>query len=111
MDEHLALLSLDWQVEHEMLVDGIVIEEIVRVVLVRPDGFARVRPPSEERARPFVVAGAKLRIPGTRVRSAVEDQIQLGIVRNPAPRTGAADLPHVWRPRRDAEIFSAIRLV
>ena len=80
MNKYLACLTLDRQIEHEVLVDAVVIEKIVRVVLIRPHRFAGFRASREDGARPLVVAGPEARIPGAGIRRAVEDEVELGVV-------------------------------
>src|SRR3954468_24296727 len=65
----------------------------------------------EDRRRPLVVTGTYFGIPGARIGGAVVDEIELGIVCDPAPGAAAADLPLIRGPRRDPEILALIHLV
>src|SRR5204863_3856232 len=50
----------------------------------------------------------QVRVPRTGIRRTVIHEIEGGIVRDPSPRAGAADLPHVGWPRRHTEVGAAI---
>src|SRR5213075_175494 len=89
-------------------VDTVVVVQIVRSELIKPARLARVRIARENPAGPLVVAGALIGIPRTGISSAVEDQIQLGVVRDPAPGGAATDLPRISGPARHAEILALI---
>src|SRR6185369_10317662 len=56
--------------------------------------------------RPLVVARTLLRVPGRGVARTVIDEIQTGIVGQPAPCAAAADLPLVTLPGLDARILA-----
>ncbi len=66
--------------------------------LVDPLGHAGVEVTREDRHRPAIVARALLRIPRRGVAAAVVEQVGFGIVRVPAPRGAAADLPLLALP-------------
>ena len=84
---------------------------VVRRKLIRPDRLARLRTAREQRRAPLVVAGANLGVPRPRIRRAVVNEVELRVVRDPAPHAGAADLPLIARPARYAEVFAAIESV
>src|ERR1019366_1879083 len=56
--------------------------------------------------RPLVIAWPLLRIPGRRVARPVIDEVQLGIIGNPAPRGAAADLPLIALPSGEARLLA-----
>src|SRR6185503_15547503 len=60
------------------------------------------------RRRPFVVTRSLGDVPWARVRRAVVDEIELGVVREPSPRRATADLPRFPGPAGDAEVRTAI---
>src|SRR6185436_16665109 len=55
---------------------------------------------------PLVVAGPLARIPGRRIARAVIEQVQLRIVRDPAPGAPAADLPLIALPSLYARVLA-----
>src|SRR5206468_1132248 len=61
--------------------------------------------------RELVVAFALLRIPRPRIRRAVIDEIEVGVVGQEPPGRAAADLPCLGRPRRHAEILALVLAV
>ena len=108
VDQNLACLSFDREVEQNILVDRIVVVEIVRAKLIKPDRLPGIGIARENPGREFVVAGPSFRIPRTRVRRPVINQVQLWIVRDPSPNTRATDLPGIRRPTLHAKILPAI---
>ena len=108
---HLSRLAADRQIDDDVFVDLVVVIKIVRVRLVEPDRFTRVGPSGKNSGRPFVVARPELRIPDAGISRAVKDQVRFRIVRHPAPRRAAANLPLVGRPSADAEVLSFFRIV
>ena len=105
---HLARAAADRKVREHRLVDAVVIPEVVRRHLIEPDRFAGIGVAREDAGGPLVVARTLLVIPRTRVRCSVVDEIQLRVVRDPAPHRAAAVAPGVGRPRVDAEIPAAV---
>jgi hypothetical protein len=85
-----------------------VIEEVVRVPLIEPDGLAGIRAPREHAGGPLVVAGSELSVPGARVAGARIDEIELGVIRQEPPHRSSADLPLVRRPARHAQVRASI---
>ena len=79
---------------------------VVRIDLIRPDRLAGRGPARKERGRPFVIAGPLVGVPGARIGCAVIDQVEFGIVGDPAPAGSSADLPLLalpgFRPDRSA---------
>ena len=76
--------------------------------MIKPDRLPGVGVARENPGREFVVAGPSFRIPRTRVRRPVINQVQLWIVRDPSPNTRATDFPRIRGPTLHAEILSAI---
>ena len=72
--------------------------------LVDPAGHAGVGVAREDGHRPLVVAGPLRRVPGAGVAGAVVDQVQVGIVGEPAPGGAAAEPPLVALPGRDGAV-------
>src|SRR5205823_5355763 len=106
MDQNLALLAVELKVDEHVLVDLVVIEQIVRVELIGPFGVTRVGVTSEDRRAPEIVAAALVRVPGAWIGSTVVDQVEIGIVRDPAPNRAAPNLPAVGRPALHAEVLA-----
>ena len=79
--------------------------------LVGPLHFAVVRVAGEDGHRPLVVARTLVGVPRAGVTRAVVEQVQLGIVRIPAPGGAAAPLPLVALPGRDAEVLALVRRI
>src|SRR4051794_2419298 len=69
------------------------VPKAVRAVLIEPAGLAGVRIARENPLGPAVVAQPLLVVPGGGVRSALEDQVEVWIIRQPAPDRAATDLP------------------
>src|SRR5687768_9026128 len=65
--------------EQNALVDGVVVEQVVRAELIEPASGTGVRITREHPRRPLVVAGTLFRIPGSRVSGAVVDEVELRI--------------------------------
>jgi hypothetical protein len=106
MDQHLTRGAVDLQIDKYVFVDFIMIEEVVRVDLIGPFGAPGIRVAREDRGGPEVIAAALIGIPGAWVSRAVVDQVQLGVIGDPAPYRTAADLPAIGRPACDAEVLS-----
>src|SRR5207249_11249630 len=70
---------------------AVVIKFVMRIPLVKPARLAGVGIAREHTACPFVVARTQLRIPRSRIRRAVEDQVLFRIVCDPSPDCAAAD--------------------
>ena len=85
MNDHLSWLPIDCQIEQYVLVNGVVIELIVRAKLVIPHGLSCIRVACENSIRPFIIAGPLIGIPNAGVASAVKDQIRVSVVRNESP--------------------------
>src|SRR5436190_23336984 len=86
------------------MVDGVRVEQIVRTRLVEPAGLAGADVAGEDSGGPQIVAGPLVGIPGSRIAGAVEDQMGLRIVADPAPRIAAADPPAFRLPGGDSEV-------
>ncbi len=61
--QYLSRLAVDVQVEKDVFIHSVVIVQIVRIHLVRPDRFACFRAACEQRRGPLVIARTLLRIP------------------------------------------------
>ncbi|MGY2937866.1 hypothetical protein ACVWZ6_007468 [Bradyrhizobium sp. GM6.1] len=106
VDQHLARLSIQFEIDEHILVDLVVVEQVVRVDLVSPFGAAGVGVAGKDCGAPEIVAAALVGVPWARIGCAVVDQIEFGIVGDPSPHRAAADLPAVGRPRLHAEILA-----
>src|SRR5688500_4223412 len=84
------------------------VEQIVRVPLVVPLRLAIVRVARKRTRCPLVVTGALLRIPRTGIGGSVVNEVERGIIGDPAPRRPSADFPGFRRPGSDAEILSFV---
>ena len=71
MDQDLAILSVDVEVDQHVFIDLVMIEQIVRIDLISPFGGAGIGVASEDCRRPQIVAWPLVRIPGARVCGAV----------------------------------------
>src|SRR4051794_29778586 len=91
MYQHLARLSLPGHVQQDALVDCGMVPESMRRVLVEPARLAVIGAPRKDALGPEVLTRALLVVPRTRVGRAVVQQVELGIVGNPAPHGAAAD--------------------
>src|SRR5204863_4121274 len=96
------------EIHQHVLVDAAIIEEAVRVPLIRPDRFSRSGISREDGRRPLVVPGPLARVPRRRAGRAVVDEVQDRVVGDPTPDGSAADSPGLGRPARDPKILTAI---
>src|SRR4029450_5683289 len=76
-----------------------------------PAGLAGIGIAGKDAGRPFVVARPRLMVPRARIAGAVIDEIELGIVGEPAPDIAAALAPGVRRPARHPEVLAAVAVV
>jgi hypothetical protein len=106
LDQHLARLAVDRQVDDDVLVDVVVVPLIVRRRWVGPERFTGPGVAGEGGGGPEIVARPEIGIPHAGVARPIVDPVQLGIVTDPAPYTAATALPLARRPRLDAEIGS-----
>ena len=106
VDQNLAHLTVDLVVGEDHLVDAVVVPLVVRRHLVDPLGHAGLRIAGEDGHRPAIVAGTLRRVPGPGIAGAVVHQIQLRIVRHPAPGGAAAQLPLLAFPGGGAGILA-----
>src|SRR5262249_61878526 len=86
--------------------DAVVVPLVVGRHLIDPLGHAGVGIAREDSHRPFVVTRPLTRVPGRGVARTVVDEVQLRIIRDPAPGAAAADLPLVALPRLDARVLA-----
>ena len=98
MGQQLACFAIDRLIREDHFVDAVVVPFVMRRHLIDPVGHTRIRVACENGHRPFVVAGALLRIPGRGIARPVIDEVQSRIVGEPAPCAAAADLPLIALP-------------
>ena len=79
-NQDFARLPVPRHVEQDDLVDAIPVVDVMRRELVKPFCLSGVGIAREYPGRPFVVAGPLLMIPRPRVRGAVIDEVELGII-------------------------------
>jgi hypothetical protein len=108
MGEHLSQLALDLNLHENVLIDAVVVIQIVRIKLIEPARRARVGIASKDPRSPLVVTRTLIRIPRTWICGSVENQVELGIVGDPAPDRRAAGLPRIAIPAMRAQINSAV---
>src|SRR6185503_7921815 len=87
-------------------VDAVIVPFVMGRHLIDPLGLTVVRIAREDGHRPLVVARTLLRIPGRGVARTVVNEVQAGIVGQPAPCAAAADLPLVALPGLDARVLA-----
>ena len=96
----------------DVLVDAVVVVEVVRAALVEPDAPRRCRGRGRRcRSVHLLSPGRSSGFQAPGLPRAVEDEVQLGVVADPAPDGAAADLPVVRRPGRDAQVLALVLLV
>src|SRR5207248_6029832 len=98
MHQRFAETSFDVEIEQDILIDSVVIMLVVRIDLIGPDRLAGFGTPRENRASPLVVSWTHFRIPGSGIRRAVINKVEVGIEGKPAPAGAPADLPRLTRP-------------
>src|SRR5512142_32048 len=106
MDEDFARLTVDIEIEQDVLVDLVIVPEIVGIYRISPLRGTGVGVAREDRRGPEIVAGALIGIPRAWIGGAVIDEFELGVVANPAPYRPAAVLPVICRPRRNAKVLA-----
>ena len=106
--EHFPHLALDWEVDEDVLVHGVVVPHVVRRHLECPHHLAGVRIARQNRGSPLVVTGALVLIPRPGIAGAVINEIERGIIGEPAPHRATTCFPCVARPRRSAEVLPPI---
>src|SRR5215218_3971866 len=84
------------------------VEQVVRAALIEPHRLAGAHIAGEDAGRPFVVARPLLRVPRAGIAGAVEDQLGVGVVADPAPDARTTDLPRLRRPSLHAEVLAAV---
>src|SRR5689334_1247769 len=108
MCEHLAVLTLNIQIQQQIFIYAIVIVHVMRRDLVSPNGLPARGTSGEDGASPFVIAGTHVGIPRPRIAGAIVDEVELRIVGDPAPTVAAADLPGCARPGFDTQVGAAV---
>src|SRR5262249_23585726 len=106
VDEGLARGAADVLVGEDHLIDAVKVPLVVGRHLIDPLGHAGIRVAGPYRHRPLVVARTLLRVPGRGVAGPVVEQVQRGIVGDPAPRAAAADLPLITLPGLQAGVLA-----
>ena len=106
MGQQLAFCAVDLLVAEDHFVDAVIVPFVMGRHLIDPLGHAGVRIAREDGHRPLVVARTLLRIPGRGIARTVIDEVQAGIIGQPAPCAAAADLPLVALPGLDARILA-----
>src|SRR5204863_5056106 len=71
----LARLAIDGEIEQQALIDRVVIKQIMRTLLVKPARLTGIGVTSKDAGGPFVIARTLRRVPGARVRSAIDKEI------------------------------------
>src|SRR3954469_6933455 len=79
--------------------------------LVEPLCRARIRIACKKAGRPLVVSSAVIGVPRSRIRRAVVDELEFGVVRDPTPYAAAADLPTARRPTLHAQVLTFVTVV
>jgi hypothetical protein len=87
-------------------VDAVIVPLVVGRHLIDPLGLSVVRIAREDGHRPLVVARTLLGIPGRGVARTVIDEVQTGVIRQPAPCAAATDLPLVALPGLGARVLA-----
>jgi len=67
MRQNFTRFPVDVQIQQDVLVDTVIIVLVVRIELVRPNGFSGLRMARKDAGSPFVVARPLLRISRPRV--------------------------------------------
>ncbi len=111
MQEDLPQRSVPRQIHQHVFVDAAIVEEVVRIQLIRPDRFTVSGISRNDGCCPFVVTRPLARIPRRGSRGPVVHEVERRVVGNPTPHGSTADLPAVRRPARDAEILTAVGCV
>src|SRR4051794_17976274 len=106
MNQNFPRRTIDIEIDEDILIDFIVVEEVMRVDLVGPFGAPRIGIAGEDHSAPEVIAAALVGIPWARIGGAVIDQVEFGIVGDPAPDRAAPNLPAIRGPTGDAEILA-----
>src|SRR4029453_17126902 len=75
MDEQLSWPATVVHIDEDVLHDLVVVPGVVRGRLIGPARLAGVGITREDRRRPFVVARTQIRVPGTGIAGAVEEEI------------------------------------
>src|SRR4029077_16642955 len=106
VNEGPAVRAADVQVGEDHLVDAVIVPFVVGRHLIDPTRHAGVGIARPDRHRPLIVARTLLRVPGGGIARAIVDQVQLGIVGEPAPGAAATGLPLIALPSLEAGILA-----
>src|SRR6185369_742492 len=96
--DYLPRLAVYREVQKNLFVYAVVIMQVVRSELIKPTSFTCVRIACKDSAGPLVITWTLIRVPWPRVSGAIEDEVLVGIVRDPTPGCTAADLPCIGWP-------------
>ena len=77
--------------------------------MIRPGRVSGLGLPGEDGRRPLVVPGTLVRVPRSRIRRAVVDEVEHRVVGEKTPHRAAADLPGLGRPALHSEIGAAVQ--
>ena len=108
MNQQLALLAVPGHIDENVLHDLVVVKAIVRFDLISPFRHAGLRIARPDGDGPFVIAGTHVGIPDAGISGAVIDEVEFGIIGDPAPDGAAAELPLAGSPRFYAQVFALI---
>ena len=104
MHQDFAQSPADHQVDQNHLGVRVVVPAVVRRELIRPHQRSVARPPREHAVGPFVLARPLLGVVRTGIAGPEVDEVELGIVGDPAPNRCATAAPGIALPRRDADV-------
>ena len=96
--QQLARRAVEVLVGQDHLVDAVEVPFVMGRHLIDPLGHPGIGVAGKDGHRPLVVARTLRRVPGGGVAGAVIDQVQVRVIREPAPDRAAADLPLVAFP-------------
>src|SRR3954447_3566729 len=82
------------------------IEKVMRVDLIGPFRVAGIGIARENCRGPEIVATALVGIPGALIGGSVVNQVELGIIGDPAPYRAAAHLPSIGGPACDTQVLA-----
>ena len=106
--QQFSRLPLPGHIDENVLHDLVVVPAVMRFDLVGPLRGAGFRVSRPNRDRPFVVAGAHVIVPNSGIASTVIDEVEFGVVGDPAPDRSPAHMPLIRSPRTHAQIFALI---
>ena len=99
VNKNFSRLPVDGKIKQNVLVYRIVVVEIVRAVLIKPDRLTGVGIARENASGQFVISRAGLSVPRARDLPCRNKSVELRVVRDPSPHPGAPDLPCIRQAR------------